>query len=249
MSSKKENKMEHQENLAKKIIVALDVDTEEDALRIVEQLPESEVFKVGLKLFTAKGPSLFEKLQGQNKKVFLDLKLHDIPNTVAGAVRMGTCHGVYMMTLHTSGGIEMMERAANAAAEEATKLGTQRPLLVGVTVLTSLKAEHLRTLGIESDTEEQVLRLAALAQEAGLDGVVCSPLEIELIKEECGLEFLVVAPGIRPAWAATNDQKRILTPSQAIRLGADYIVIGRPIIKDPNPRNAFRKICEELSQS
>ncbi len=240
--------MEHQENLAKKIIVALDVDTEEEALRLTEQLPESEVFKVGLNLFTAKGPSLFEKLQSQNKKVFLDLKLHDIPNTVAGAVRVGTRHGVYMMTLHTSGGKEMMERAVSAAAEEATKLGTERPLLVGVTVLTSLKAEHLRTIGIESDTEEQVLKLAGLAQEAGLDGVVCSPQEIELVKGECGLEFLVVAPGIRPAWAAAQDQKRILTPAQAVRKGADYIVIGRPIIKDPNPRNAFQKILEELSQ-
>ncbi len=240
--------MENQENLGKKIIVALDVDTEEEALRLTEQLPESEVFKVGLKLFTAKGPSLFEKLQSQNKKVFLDLKLHDIPNTVAGVVSVGTRHGVHMMTLHASGGKEMMERAVDAAAEEATKLGTERPLLVGVTVLTSLKAEHLRTIGIESDTEEQVLKLAGLAQEAGLDGVVCSPQEIELVKGECGLEFLVVAPGIRPAWAAAQDQKRILTPAQAIRKGADYIVIGRPVIKDPDPRNAFQKILEELSQ-
>jgi orotidine-5'-phosphate decarboxylase len=240
--------MEHQENSAKKIIVALDVDTEEEALRLTEQLPESEVFKVGLNLFTAKGPSFFKKLLSQNKKVFLDLKLHDIPNTVAGAVRVGTRHGVYMMTLHTSGGKEMMERPADAAAEEATKLGTERPLLVGVTVLTSLKAEHLRTIGIESDTEEQVLKLAGLAQEAGLDGVVCSPQEIELVKGECGLEFLVVAPGIRPAWAAAQDQKRILTPAQAIRKGADYIVIGRPVIKDPDPRNAFQKILKELSQ-
>lgn len=240
--------MDRQENLAKKIIVALDVDTEEEALHLTSRLPESEVFKVGLKLFTAKGPSLFGKLQSQNKKVFLDLKLHDIPNTVAGAVRVGTRHGVYMMTLHASGGKEMMERAADAAAEEATKLGFERPLLVGVTVLTSLKAEQLRTIGIKADTEEQVLRLAGLAQEGGLDGVVCSPHEIELVKREYGLEFLVVAPGIRPAWAAAQDQKRILTPAQAVSKGADYIVIGRPVIKDPNPRNAFQKILEELSQ-
>jgi orotidine-5'-phosphate decarboxylase len=240
--------MEHRNNLAKKIIVALDVSTEEEALGLTGQLPESEVFKVGLELFTAKGPPLIEKLRSQNKKVFLDLKLHDIPNTVAGAVRVGTRHGVYMMTLHTSGGKEMMERAADVAAEEATKLGTERPLLVGVTVLTSLKTEHLRTIGVESDTEEQVLRLAGLAQEAGLDGVVCSPQEIDLVKGECGGEFLVVAPGIRPVWAAAQDQKRILTPAQAIHKGADYIVIGRPIIKDPSPRDAFRKILEELSQ-
>ena len=240
--------MEHQKHLAKKIIVALDVDTEEEALGLLEQLPESEVFKVGLKLFTARGPSLFEKLQSQNKKVFLDLKLHDIPNTVAGAVGVGTRYGVFMMTLHTSGGKEMMERAADAAAEEATKLGIERPLLVGVTVLTSLKSEHLLTVGVKSDTEEQVLRLAGLAEEAGLDGVVCSPHEIDLVKGEYGREFLVVAPGIRPAWAAAQDQKRIMTPSKAVQKGADYIVIGRPIIKDPSPRNAFKKILEELSQ-
>lgn len=240
--------MKSQKDLAKKIVVALDVDSEEEALRLTGQIPESEVFKVGLTLFTAKGPALFEKLKNQDKKVFLDLKLHDIPNTVAGAVRMGVRHGVYMMTLHTSGGKEMMERAADAAAEEATKLGFERPLLVGVTVLTSLKTEHLRTIGIESNTEEQVLRLAGLAREAGLDGVVCSPHEITLIKQECGSRFLVVAPGIRPAWAAAQDQKRILTPAQAVRKGADYIVIGRPIIKDPDPRGAFRKILDELGQ-
>jgi orotidine-5'-phosphate decarboxylase len=241
--------MEHQKNLAKKIIVALDVATEEEALRLTGQLPETQVFKVGLELFTAEGPPLFDKLRSQNKKTFLDLKLHDIPNTVAGAVKMGTRHGVYMITLHTSGGKEMMERAADAAAEEATKLGTDKPLLVGVTVLTSLKVEHLHTIGIESTTEEQVLRLAGLAQEAGLDGVVCSPQEIALVKDECGQEFLVVAPGIRPAWAAAQDQKRILTPAQAVGKGADYIVIGRPIIKDPNPQNAFLRILEELRLS
>jgi orotidine-5'-phosphate decarboxylase len=152
------------------------------------------------------------------------------------------------MTLHTSGGKEMMIRAVDTASEEAAKLGIERPLLIGVTVLTSLKAEHLQAIGMTPDTEAQVLKLAQLALEAGLDGVVCSPQEIELVKGECGREFLVVAPGIRPVWAAANDQKRILTPSQAIRKGADYIVIGRPIIKDQNPQNAFRKICEELSQ-
>lgn len=241
--------MAHQKNLAKKIIVALDVATAEEALQLVGQLPATQLFKVGLELFTAEGPSLFDKLRRHNKKVFLDLKLHDIPNTVAGAVKRGTHHGVHMMTLHTSGGKEMMERAADAASEEATKLGTDKPLLVGVTVLTSLKVEQLRTIGVESNTDEQVLRLAGLAQEAGLDGVVCSPQEIELVKDACGQKFLVIAPGIRPAWAAAQDQKRILTPAQAVGKGADYIVIGRPIIKDPRPQNAFQRILEELSLS
>jgi orotidine-5'-phosphate decarboxylase len=241
--------MEQQIDLAKKIIVALDVATKEAALELTGQLPETQVFKVGLELFTAEGPQLFDRLRNQNKKVFLDLKLHDIPNTVAGAVRTGTRHGAHMMTLHTAGGKEMMERAADAAAEEAAKLGTEKPLLVGVTVLTSLKAEHLQTIGIEADTNRQVLRLARLAQEAGLDGVVCSPQEIELVKNACGQGLLVIAPGIRPVWAAAQDQKRILTPAEAIQKGADYIVIGRPITKDPHPHEAFRKILEELSSS
>ncbi|MGD8537846.1 MAG: orotidine-5'-phosphate decarboxylase [Candidatus Aminicenantes bacterium] len=239
--------MEHLKNLAEKIIVAIDVPTEEEALRLTGQLPESRVFKVGLELFTARGPSLFEKLRNENKKVFLDLKLHDIPNTVAGAVKAGTRHGVYMMTLHTSGGREMMERAAAAAAEEALKRGKEKPLLVGVTVLTSLKSEHLRTVGVEANTEEQVLRLAGLAKAAGLNGVVCSPQEIDLVKSEYGEDFLVVAPGIRPVWAAAQDQKRILTPAEAVRKGADYIVIGRPITKAPNPQKAFQKILAELN--
>jgi orotidine-5'-phosphate decarboxylase len=241
--------MEHQANLAKKIIVALDVATEEEALRLTGELPRTQVFKVGLELFTSIGPPLFDILRSQNKKVFLDLKLHDIPNTVAGAVRTGTRHGAHMMTLHTSGGKEMMERAVDAADEEAKKLGSDKPLLVGVTVLTSLKTEHLQTIGIQSSTEQQVLRLAGLAQEAGLDGVVCSPQEIELVKKEFGHAFLVVAPGIRPAWAAAQDQKRILTPAQAVRKGADYLVIGRPIIKDSNPKKAFQRICEELAET
>ncbi len=241
--------MEHPKNLAEKIIVALDVPTEEEALRLTGQLPESRVFKVGLELFTARGPSLFEMLRNENKQVFLDLKLHDIPNTVAGAVKAGTRHGVYMMTLHTSGGREMMERAAAAAEEEALKRGKEKPLLVGVTVLTSLKSEHLRTVGVEANTEEQVLRLAGLAKAAGLNGVVCSPQEIDLVKSEYGEKFLVVAPGIRPVWAASQDQKRILTPAESVRKGADYIVIGRPITKNPNPQKAFQKILEELSQA
>lgn len=240
--------MKEKEGCAKKIIIALDVDSEEEAQVLTAQLPEAEIFKIGLKLFTAKGPMLFEKIKRQNKKIFLDLKLHDIPNTVAGAVRMGTRHGVHMMTLHTSGGKEMMAAAVESGAEEAAKLGTERPLLLGVTVLTSLKSEQLQAIGMDADMKRQVLRLAGLSFEVGFDGVVCSPQEIELVKEEYGRDFLVVAPGIRPAWASAHDQKRILTPSQAIRKGADYIVIGRPIIKDNNPRKAFQKICEELSQ-
>jgi orotidine-5'-phosphate decarboxylase len=154
-----------------------------------------------------------------------------------------------MLTLHSSGGREMMQRAADAVIEEAEKEGTTKPLLLAVTILTSLKDEQLREIGMEEDTLSQVLKLAKLAKEGGVDGVVCSPQEIEIVKRELGRDFLVVAPGIRPSWAAAHDQKRILTPSLAIQKGADFLVIGRPIIKAESPREAFLKIIEELDSA
>lgn len=233
----------------RKIIVALDVNTREEAIALVDGLPETETFKVGLQMFSAYGPSLLADLKNRNKKVFLDLKLHDIPNTVAGAVRMSVLHGIHMMTLHASGGKEMMQRAVEAAAEEAERSNLSRPFLLAVTVLTSLKNAQLQEVGISSPVGDQVRRLADLARAAGVDGVVCSPLEIELIKEEFGLDLLVVTPGIRPRWAAAEDQKRIMTPAQAVKKGADFLVIGRPIIKAPSPGEAFQKIRRELESS
>jgi len=232
-----------------RIIIALDVKTVLDALTLVDKLEEAEVFKVGLELFTAEGPSLFAELRDRQKRLFLDLKLHDIPNTVAGAVASGTRHGIHMMTLHASGGKEMMLRAKEAAETEAQNTGLPRPLLLGVTILTSLKESQLAEIGMEANTEAQVLRLARLAKEAGMDGVVCSPWEIELIKEECGKSFLVVSPGIRPSWAAAQDQKRIMTPSQALRKGADFIVIGRPVTQAPSPPEALASIIDELEKA
>ncbi len=234
------------DNYMEKIIVALDVSNKEEALSLVRQLKDTKIFKVGLQLFTAEGPPLIQNLHELGKKVFLDLKLHDIPNTVAGAVRMGVRMGIHMMTLHASGGKEMMAGAACAAKEEAERLGQGAPLLLAVTVLTSLKDEQLKDIGIPADTKSQVLNLAGLAHQSGIEGIVCSPKEIEAIKRTYKKDLTVVAPGIRPKWAAAQDQKRILTPAQAVQKGADYLVIGRPIIQSPSPHDAFLRILDEL---
>lgn len=241
--------MKREKDVAKKIIIALDVNTKQDALSLVEELPAAEVFKVGLRLFAAEGPSLLQDIQGFGKKIFLDLKLHDIPDQVAGAVRSGVVHVVHMMTLHASGGREMMAAAALAASQEARKRGVPKPILLAVTILTSLKEVQLRDIGMDDRVLTQVLRLARLAKEEGMDGVVCSPHEIDSIKKEFGEELLVVSPGIRPLWAAAQDQKRILTPQEALQKGVDYMVIGRPIIKAPSPSKAFAKIMEELNRA
>jgi len=241
--------MERHDSLKEKIIIALDVGNRQEALSLVSELKDAQVFKIGMELFTAEGPGLLKEIACRRKKVFLDLKYHDIPNTVAGAVRSAKRHGVHMLTLHTSGGKEMMTKAAAAAAQEDAISGKSRPYLLGVTVLTSLKEAELEQIGIPASVAEQVLRLAALARKAGLDGVVCSPREIEIIKKELGKDFLVVAPGIRPAWAAVHDHKRIMTPGEALKKGADYMVIGRPITGAPSPHEAFLKILEELEQA
>jgi orotidine-5'-phosphate decarboxylase len=238
----------NKDDLRKKIIIALDVKNKEEAVAIVSGLKDARTFKVGLELFTAEGPALFKKLKVLRKGIFLDLKLHDIPNTVAGAVRSAVRHGVQMMTIHTSGGREMMTRAAEAARETAEVEKVETPLLLGVTVLTSLKSAELDEVGMKPDVAGQVLRLAGLAKSAGMDGVVCSPLEIEIIRKEHGRDLLIVTPGIRPAWAAAQDQKRIMTPAEAVQKGADYLVIGRPITGAASPQEAFARIVEELER-
>lgn len=232
-----------------KIIIALDVGTKREALALADALEEARIFKIGLELFTAEGPSLLEESVRRRKRPFLDLKFHDIPNTAAGAVRSATRNGVHMLTLHTSGGKEMMAAAAREAREESVRTGKERPILLGVTVLTSLKDEELRLIGFAQTVADQVLRLASLAKDAGLDGVISSPHEIEIIKKECGGDFLVVTPGIRPAWAAAQDQKRIMTPAEALAKGADYLVIGRPITGAASPREAFLKVLAEITES
>jgi len=234
---------------ADRIIIALDVQTKEDGFALVSRLPDARTFKVGLELFTAEGPALFRKLKALRKAIFLDLKLHDIPNTVAGAVRSALKHGVQMMTVHTSGGREMMAKAAEAAKAAAEAGKRPKPILLGVTVLTSLKGADLEEVGWSSDVAAQVLRLAGLAKAAGLDGIVCSPQEIEILRREYGCDLLIVTPGIRPVWAAAQDQKRIMTPAEAVAKGADYLVIGRPITGAPSPNEAFLRVVEELDQS
>ena len=234
---------------ADRIIIALDVPTKDEGIDLVGRLQAARTFKVGLELFTAEGPALFRPLKVLRKDIFLDLKLHDIPNTVAGAVRSAMAHGVQMMTLHASGGREMMAKAAETARAAAASSGSPKPLLLGVTVLTSLKGADLDEVGQGADPASQVLRLAGLVKSAGLDGVVCSPQEIEVLRREYGRELVIVTPGIRPVWAAAQDQKRIMTPAEAVAKGADYLVIGRPITGAPAPNEAFLRIVEELDQS
>jgi orotidine-5'-phosphate decarboxylase len=224
---------------AEKIIVALDVPTKKEALGLVEQLREQVFFfKIGLQLYTAEGPEVVREVLRTGAKVFLDLKLYDIPNTVARAVESALGLGVEMLTVHLSGG-EAMTRAAVAAA--GSKLS-----ILGVTVLTSLDEPMLRQLGIKPTIEEQVLRLAKIGAAVGVDGLVVSPEEIEVIRGQFGDHFVIVVPGIRPPWTDAGDQKRIMTPREAINAGADYLVIGRPIIAHKNPREAVAKILEEL---
>jgi len=231
---------------AGRIIIALDVGNEEQAVAIVDRLGPAVSFKIGLELYSAEGPAVVKKVQARGKEVFLDLKLHDIPNTVAGAVRSIFRQSVQMTTLHASGGLQMM----TAAAEELRKLeeetGNEGPLLLGVTVLTSLRKEDLNETGVAGGVEDQVLRLAGLAVKAGLDGIVCSPMEIEPLRKEFGRDVLIVTPGIRPAWAAANDQKRIMTPAEAVEKGADYLVIGRPVTAAPVPEEAFLRLLQEM---
>ena len=234
------------QDIKEKIIIALDVKNQAEARKILESLPEARIFKVGLELFTAEGPAMIELVRNYGRQVFLDLKLHDIPNTVAGAVRAALRPGVSMLTLHTSGGKEMMSRAIESAREESEKSNLDLPLLLGVTVLTSLKDKDLEEIGFSSGSQAQVLRLARLAWQAGLKGVVCSPQEIELLRTELGPELKIITPGIRPAWAEAQDQKRIMTPAEALIKGADYMVIGRPITQAVSPAEAFARIVEEL---
>ncbi len=234
------------QDIKRRIIIALDVKNHQEARKVLQSLPEAKIFKVGLELFTAEGPSVLNLVRSYGKEVFLDLKLHDIPNTVAGAVKSAVRHGVSMLTLHASGGLEMMKRAVEAAKESAEKEDQPLPLLLGVTVLTSLKDSELSEIGFGSDSKSQVLRLAKLAFEAGIEGLVCSPQEIEALRAELGSKIKIITPGIRPAGAEAQDQKRIMTPGEAIQKGADFLVIGRPITQAALPGQAFAKVLEEL---
>lgn len=228
-----------------KIFVALDVETKEKALEIVGDLKGlGACFKIGKQLFTSTGPDLVREIVGMGEDVFLDLKYHDIPNTVAKAGAAAAQLGVKIFNVHASGGRKMME----AVREEMNKFQNP-PLVLAVTILTSLGEEDIREVGFDRTVSEQIRKLAKLAKDSGMDGVVASPLEIELIRETCGKDFKILTPGIRPAFAAVNDQKRIATPAEALRKGADYLVIGRPITAAENRRVAFLKILEECKNA
>ncbi len=234
-----------------RIIVALDVQSVTEAQKLLDQLAgRVGYYKVGMELYNALGPSVVEMVAGRGGKVFLDLKFHDIPNTVARAAEVVTGLGVSIFNIHASGGKEMMSAAAQAAAKRAVELGVSRPMLIAVTVLTSMDERTLREeVGVGRPIEDTVVAWSRLAREAGLDGVVASPREIRAIKLACGPEFLTVTPGVRPAWAAANDQKRVMTPGEAVAMGGDYLVIGRPITAAPDPVEAVERIVAEMEEA
>jgi orotidine-5'-phosphate decarboxylase len=231
-----------------RIIVALDVPTEGEALALTEELNGAVgAFKVGLQLFCAAGPSFVKKLVDQGIKVFLDLKFHDIPNTVAAASVEAARMGVWMFNLHCSGGRAMMEKAIDEVSSACERDGIRRPLIIGVTVLTSSDEHTLEETGISAGVEEQVTRLAALASKSGLDGIVASAREVRIVREAvANLDFLTVTPGIRPTLATVDDQKRVTTLGQALSIGSDYVVIGRPITRSTDRLAAVRQLCEEI---
>jgi orotidine-5'-phosphate decarboxylase len=232
-----------------RILVALDVDSAAKALALAEALRGTVAgYKIGKQLFTAEGPDVVRALTARGDRVFLDLKFHDIPNTVAGAVRSAMATGAWMVNVHASGGSAMMRAAAQAAHDTAAKTGAARPLVVGVTVLTSMDEAALAEVGTTRPVMEQVVHLAGLAKAAGLDGVVASPQEIAAIRTACGPDFHIVTPGIRPAGqAGTDDQARTLTPREAVAAGATYLVIGRPITGAADPRAAAEAIAADTA--
>lgn len=224
------------------IIVSLDYAGATAALALVSELdPEKCRVKVGKELFTGAGPALIEKLVGQGFDVFLDLKYHDIPNTVARACSAASDLGVWMLNVHASGGRAMLN-----SAREAVEKSNHKPLLIAVTVLTSLSTHDLSELGLTSSVEEQVIRLAKLTRSAGLDGIVCSPQEVSIMRKHMDQGFKLITPGIRPAGSANEDQKRVMTPAEAITMGSDYLVIGRPITQATDPMQALQDIEAEI---
>ena len=229
-----------------KLIVALDFDNEHDALNLVEKLdPNNCALKVGSELFTLLGTSFVKQLVKRQFKVFLDLKFHDIPNTVAKACKAGAELGVWMMNVHASGGMNMMQAARNAI----DSYGASRPILIAVTVLTSFNQNELISVGIDTPVMDHVKKLAILTKEAGLDGVVCSAQEVKVIKSSCGNQFITVTPGIRLPNNVSDDQSRVMTPKQAIEEGSDYLVVGRPITQAINPELVVAEILKNIQNN
>jgi orotidine-5'-phosphate decarboxylase len=233
---------------ADRIIVPLDVSTESEAIAWLDRLPQAQFWKVGLELFVSSGGGILQTLKARQKRIFLDLKFHDIPNTMAGACRAAGRYGVDLLTVHATAGRDALMAAQTAAEAGATLAGQSPPQVIAVTVLTSLTARALAfDLKIPLELPEYALHLAMLAQESGLAGAVCSPQEVEQLRTVCGDAFLLVCPGVRPKGSESGDQRRSLTPAAALKAGANYLVIGRPITAAPDPVAAFEQICEELA--
>jgi orotidine-5'-phosphate decarboxylase len=234
-----------------RLIVALDVETAEEARRLVDALRGiAGIFKIGLQLFTATGPDLVREIIRGGEKIFLDLKFHDIPNTVAAAGVEATRLGVSMFNIHASGGSTMMRRTVDAVAQWAASEGLARPAILGVTVLTSSNQGTLEEIGISDKPDKVVARLAKLAADSGLNGIFASALEVSLIREVVTKpDFIVVTPGVRPAGTGPDDQARVMSPREAIGAGADYLVVGRPIIAAPDPARAAQSILDEMQRS
>jgi len=231
-----------------KLIVALDVPNLKDAKRLVDKLfPIVKIFKIGSILFTGSGPDAIKMVKEKGGKVFLDLKFHDIPNTVASACEVALRHGVFMLNIHTLGGIKMMKESVKRCKEICKKEDLSRPILLGVTILTSMDEKDLKAVGIDKGLDKEVLHLAGLAKDSGLDGVVASPHEIVAVRRHFGNKFIIVTPGVRPLESRQqDDQKRIMTPDEAIKRGADYIVVGRPVTSHSDPLKSACQILDEL---
>lgn len=232
----------------KKLIVALDTSDENNLRYLVENLgAKVDIYKVGLEQYLASRGKVLDYLRDKGKKIFLDLKFHDIPNTMAAAARMAVAEGVWMFNIHVTGS-EGIKGVVDAVGDESKKRGIKKPLIIGVTVLTSLDYNDLKELGIDYSPAETVFKRAKLAKRAGLDGVVSSAREAKNIKKKCDSTFITVCPGVRPDWASSGDQKRIMTPASALQEGADYLVVGRPITQADEPAKAVTKILEEMEE-
>lgn len=233
---------------ADRIIVPLDVPGEPEALTLIDSLPQVNFWKVGLELFVATGGTVLQQLKARQKRIFLDLKFHDIPNTMAGACRSAAQYGVDLLTVHAAAGQIALQKAQEAAIAGANAAGCPPPNLIAITLLTSISPRALAfELKIPLELNDYALQMALLAKSSGLAGAVCSPQEASQLRSICGDDFLLVTPGVRPTWAEAGDQKRSLTPAEALKAGASYLVIGRPITASPDPIAAFERICNELS--
>ncbi|MEL6488406.1 MAG: orotidine-5'-phosphate decarboxylase [Cyanobacteria bacterium J06621_3] len=233
-----------------RIIVPLDLPDEKQAIALIDTLPDVTFWKVGLQLFVSSGPTILQALKERDKQIFLDLKFHDIPNTMAGACRAAGRYGVDLLTVHAAAGTAGLQAAQQAATEGAQAAGCMPPKVIAVTLLTSISQQTLAgELKVTGEVSAFVKEMALLAQRSGLGGAVCSPQEAKLLKAACGDGFCLVCPGVRPRWAQKGDQQRAMTPAEAVQAGADYLVIGRPITQAEEPAGAIARICQEIEET